>query len=142
MSDPVLEEVSPETDTYEALLAELRAFTRGAVGVLDNLDYALVIRDLSRGPILGGLWGQSRWGGFHIDILVVSEPLRRQGWGSRLLRAAEAEARRRNCQHLWLDTYEFQARRFYERHGFEAFGQLDGPAPFYPRYFMRKLLAW
>ena len=31
------------------------------------------------------------------------------------------------------DTYAFQARTFYERLGFEVFGQIDGPAPMFPR---------
>ena len=29
---------------------------------------------------------------------------------------------------------------FYERLGFEVFGQIDGPAPMFPRYFMQKRL--
>jgi hypothetical protein len=41
---------------------------------------------------------------------------------------------------MWLDTYAFQARQFYERLGFEVFGQLDGLKPFFPRYFLKKTL--
>jgi ribosomal protein S18 acetylase RimI-like enzyme len=41
---------------------------------------------------------------------------------------------------MWLDTFAFQARAFYERLGFEVFGRLDGLAPYYPRYFMQKTL--
>jgi hypothetical protein len=52
-----------------------------------------------------------------------------------------AEARARGCRLMWLDTYAFQALPFYERLAFEIFGQMDGPAPFHPRRFMRKLLA-
>ena len=58
-----------------------------------------------------------------------------------LMAAAEAEALRRGCRHMWLDTYSFQARPFYEQFGFEVFAQLDGPAPIYPRYFMKKVLS-
>jgi predicted N-acetyltransferase YhbS len=42
---------------------------------------------------------------------------------------------------MWLDTYNFQARPFYERFGFEVFGQFDGPSPIYPRFFMKKALT-
>jgi hypothetical protein len=38
-------------------------------------------------------------------------------------------------------TYALQARPFYEKLGFEVFAKMDGPEPFYPRWFMRKALA-
>lgn len=41
---------------------------------------------------------------------------------------------------MWLDTFQFQARPFYERLGFEVFGRLEGLAPYFPRYFMKKTL--
>ena len=63
-----------------------------------------------------------------------------RGLGSELMRRAEAEAQTRGCRQMWLDTYAFQARGFYERLGFEVFGQIDGPAPMFPRYFMQKRL--
>lgn len=132
---------APSQDAYDALLAELRRFTRGAVGAPDNKDFALLIPHPKTQEPMGGLWAQSRWGGFHIDMLVVPESLRGKGIGTRLMEAAEREARKRNCSHMWLDTYDFQARRFYERLGFEVFGQLEGPPPIYPRFFMRKLLV-
>lgn len=37
-----------------------------------------------------------------------------------------------------LDTQAFQAKPFYERHMFAVFGQIDGPVPYYPRFFMQK----
>lgn len=42
---------------------------------------------------------------------------------------------------MWLDTYAFQARAFYERLGFAVFGQIEGPPPMFPRYFMQKVLS-
>lgn len=91
--------------------------------------------------IVGGLIASSRWGGFHIEMLALPDIMRGKGLGSHLLTLAEEEARRRACHHMWLDTQAFQARQFYERHGFAVFGQIDGPAPYYPRYFMQKVLA-
>ncbi len=136
-----IETNTPPKEAYGALLAELRRYTTKTVGAPDNSDFAILIPDPETGAPIGGLWAQSRWGGFHIDMLVVPEALRGQGVGSRLIQAAEAEARRRGCDHMWLDTYNFQARPFYERFGFEVFGQFDGPAPIYPRFFMKKALT-
>jgi hypothetical protein len=38
---------------------------------------------------------------------------------------AESEALARGCHSAWLDTFEFQARVFFERLGYECFGTLD-----------------
>jgi GNAT superfamily N-acetyltransferase len=88
-----------------------------------------------------GLWGRSLWGSLYIDIMFVPEPLRRSGIGMSLLRQAEQEAMRRGCREMWTDTYAFQARSFYEKAGFTVFGHLDGPAPIFPRFFLRKKLG-
>ena len=41
------------------------------------------------------------------------------------MRAAEEEARSRSCLGVFLDTYSFQARPFYEKLGYEQFGTLE-----------------
>jgi GNAT superfamily N-acetyltransferase len=130
----------PPLGEYERALAELRRFTTQTVGAPDNRAFALMPQHPKTRETLGGLWAQSRWGGFQIDMLVVPDGFRRQGSGARLMGAAEAEARRRGCDHMWLDTYAFQAKPFYESLGFEVFGQLEGDGSVYPRFFMRKRL--
>jgi GNAT superfamily N-acetyltransferase len=132
---------SPSLASYQQGLAVLRAFTGKSVGPPDNRDFALVITAPGDEAVLGGLWAQSRWGAFYVDMIVVPEALRGTGVGTDLMTRAEAEARARGCHLMWLDTYAFQARPFYEKLGFEVFGQMDGPAPFYPRWFMRKALV-
>lgn len=130
---------APSSEDSAGALDILRTFTRASVPTLDNHDFALLLKD-EAGVLHGGLIALSRWGSFLIDILAVSEELRGQGWGSTLMLKAEAEARRRGCHHMRLDTYAFQARPFYEAHGFAVFGQIDGPEPYYPHYFMMKRL--
>ena len=88
-----------------------------------------------------GLWALSLWGSFYIALVVEPKAQRGIGLGAELMHRAEEEARKRGCRQMWLDTYAFQARPFYERLGFSLFGQIDGPAPMFPRYFMQKLLA-
>ena len=129
----------PSEDARAAVLDVLRQFTRESVPILDNQDFAALLTDADD-RIVGGLVASSRWGGFHIDIMALPAALRGRGIGSKLLVMAEEEACRRACHHMLLDTQAFQARPFYERHGFEIFGQIDGPAPYYPRYFMHKVL--
>ena len=139
--DPVIHETdTPTLASYQQGLEVLRAFTGQTVGRPDNQDFALLITAPGEEAVRGGLWAQSRWGAFYVDMIVVPEALRRTGLGTTLMTRAEAEARRRGCHLMWLDTYAFQARPFYEGLGFEVFATMEGPAPFYPRWFMRKTL--
>lgn len=93
------------------------------------------------GRIVGGLIGTTDWGWLHVAVLAVDETLRGRGWGARLLGEAERVAVGRGCHHAWLDTFSFQARPFYERLGYRAFGELaDYPAG-HSRIFLAKPLG-
>jgi GNAT superfamily N-acetyltransferase len=85
--------------------------------------------------------GRSLWGSLFIDIMFVPVALRGKGIGTTLLQQAEKEAIRRGCRDMWTETYAFQARPFYEKAGFAIFGRLDGPAPIFPRFFLKKNLG-
>ena len=71
-----------------------------------------------------------------IDFLFVPENLRGAGHGRTLMQKAEEIARLRGCTGIWLDTFTFQARGFYEKLGYAVFGQLDN----YPRGEVRFFL--
>jgi|SRR5580700_2336358 GNAT superfamily N-acetyltransferase len=129
----------PPPGTFQRLWDGLRYFNQQAVGDAEAHLLTVLLQDAADVTI-GGLWGRTLWGALYIDILFVPEKLRRIGTGSELVQRAEEEAIRRGCHCSWLDTYEFQAKPFYERLGYEVFGILDGPAPVYPRYFLRKRL--
>jgi GNAT superfamily N-acetyltransferase len=86
--------------------------------------------------VFGDVWG--RW--LELTLLWVAEPLRGKGYGEQLLRAAEEEARMQGCRGVFLSTFSFQAQPFYERFGYEVFGELaDYPAG-HAYYFMKKTL--
>jgi GNAT superfamily N-acetyltransferase len=125
---------------YMPIWAPLLAFNQKTVGNAAGTPFALVITSSEGTGVAGGLWAMSLWGSFYIALVVVPENARRSGLGRDLMRQAEAEARRRDCRQMWLDTYAFQAKPFYERLGFQTFGQIEGPSPVFPRYFMMKTL--
>jgi GNAT superfamily N-acetyltransferase len=89
------------------------------------------------GRIVGGLVGNTVWGWLQVKQLWVVETERRRGHGRRLLEAAEVEAKRRGCHHALLDTFDFQAPRFYERLGYRTFGSL----PDFPRGHVRSFFS-
>ena len=128
-------------DAYMPIWAPLLRFNQDTVGDAQGEAFALTIQSPGADEVLGGLWALSLWGSFYIGLVVTPQAARGQGLGTELMRRAEAEALARGCRTMWLDTYAFQARAFYERLGFTVFGQIDGPAPMFPRYFMSKALA-
>jgi GNAT superfamily N-acetyltransferase len=75
---------------------------------------------------------------WYVELLFVPESLRRGGLGRRLMRDAEEEAVRRGCRGAWLDTFSFQARGFYERLGYAAFGFIEDYPPGHSRIFLKK----
>jgi len=93
------------------------------------------------GDVLGGLLGQI-WGGWlQVTYLWVAEAARGAGYGTRLMKDAEAYARSRGAIGATLETYSFQARPFYERLGYEVFATLDGYPVGHVKIFLRKALA-
>lgn len=138
--DLIIRGAASPDDAYMPIWAPLLAFNEKTVGNAQGEPFALTITEPDSEEVLGGLWGLSLWGSFYIGLLVTPEGARGQGLGTRLMAQAEAEAVARGCRQMWLDTYAFQARLFYERLGFSVFGQIDGPAPVFPRVFMQKTL--
>ena len=92
------------------------------------------------GQLAGGLLGATYWGWLYIEILWLAEDARHQGLGSRLLAQAERVAIERGCHAVHLDTMDFQALPFYERHGYTIFGVLDDLPRGHQRYFLKKQL--
>ena len=78
------------------------------------------------GELIGGLSAWT-WGGLlGIEMLWVREESRQDGWGSKLLLSAEAEARRRGCDRACVSSFTFQAPAFYQRHGYAETGRTLG----------------
>jgi GNAT superfamily N-acetyltransferase len=131
---------SPDMSLRDAIVQPLIAFNAQQTGIDDFRLLALTITD-DAGAVVGGLWARTAMGWLFVELLFVPEALRGQGIGRELLRRAEAEAIARGCHHVWLDTFEFQARGFYERLGYRLFGELTDYPAGYSRYFMQKALG-
>jgi GNAT superfamily N-acetyltransferase len=80
------------------------------------------------------------WKVIYIDVLFVDENHRKQGLGSTLLKHIEEMAEREGASLIHLDTFDWQAKDFYIKHGFEVFGVLDDCPPGHKRYYIKKTL--
>ena len=129
-----------DEETRQAILAPLREYNRSQTGPNEYRGLAIEIRN-EEAAIIGGLWGGSSYDWLFVQLLVVPQALRGQGVGRKLMLLAEAEALSRGCAAVWLDTFEFQARSFYERLGYTCFGQLENYPKGFARFFMQKPLV-
>jgi hypothetical protein len=130
----------PVEELRKALLDSLLQFNEKRAGVSGYQPLTLPISDDS-GATIGGLLGQTAYGWLFTHLLFIPEALRSQGIGTELMLRAESEAVSRGCHSAWLDTFEFQALAFYERLGYERFGELENYPEGFRRYFMRKKLS-
>lgn len=92
------------------------------------------------GTILGGLILLSWWKESYIELLWLSDRARRHGFGSQLIAEAERRARRRGSRIIHLNTYSFQAPRFYEKLGYRRFGKVSGSPKGASRFYYLKRL--
>lgn len=136
---PIELDRSPRPEDIDRVRAGLMAFNESAVGPSEIARLALYVRD-PENTIRGGLVGFLAWQWLSIDLLWVDEPLRCQGYGTALLARAEQAAREAGCIAARLDTYEFQARPFYERHGYTVYGELAGYPAGTRTYLLKKSL--
>ncbi|QGV79507.1 GNAT family N-acetyltransferase [Streptomyces ficellus] len=116
-----------EDKELSALLdRELTAFNQAATGAADEAELSVRATDDESGEITGGLTGWT-WGGLGgVSMLWVREDQRGTGLGTRLMRAAEDEARRRGCDRMIVSSFSFQAPPFYRRLGYVETGRSEG----------------
>jgi GNAT superfamily N-acetyltransferase len=121
------------------LWAGLLRFNRAKAGPVRYSHLVISARD-GKGKIVGGAILQSYWEETYVELLWLSEKMRGEGVGRDLMREAERHARKRGSVLIHLNTYSFQAPRFYEKLGYRRFGAMSGSPKGASRYFYAKRL--
>jgi GNAT superfamily N-acetyltransferase len=125
---------SDEQQVRDGLFAYNRRFSPS-----ENYEpLKLFVKDAD-GRLGGGLLGEIFETWLHISILWLDDDVRGLGYGTKLLAIAEARGREHGCVVAHLSTMSFQARPFYEKHGWELVATL----PYgngHERFYMKKTL--
>lgn len=133
-----LSDVADE-EVRKLIVAPLVEYNISQAGPGNGRPLVITIKDESD-RIVGGLWGYTGYQWLFTQLLVVPSTHRGKGIGTQLMSMAEREATDRGCIGSWLDTFEFQARGFYERIGYECFAELPNYPTGFSRYFLKKAL--
>ncbi|MDR6963924.1 GNAT family N-acetyltransferase [Shewanella putrefaciens] len=126
-------------DFAEAIKQKIVEFNQAHWQGLSRKNLGLKLQD-PEGKLLAGISGKTFGNWFLIDYLWVDGSLRHQKIGSRLLFEAEAKAKARGCQFALLDTLDFQAKPFYERHGYHVQWVQQAYPEIGSKFFMVKVL--
>jgi len=118
----------------------LRRYNAQQSGIDDSRPLAVVVSDPETHEVVGGICGRTSLGVLFVDLVYLPDELRGGGLGSRILKAAEDEGRRRGCRAAVLYTISFQAPDFYARRGWRVFGEIPCDPPGTRRIFMTKTL--
>lgn len=100
-------------------------------------EFIVTVRD-AKGAVRGGFLMELYYESAFLRWAWVDEKLRGKALGRTLMKLAEDESRARGMKNLWLDTFSFQARPFYEKLGYELFGTLELGRPELKRFWLTK----
>jgi len=96
---------------------------------------------VEEGKIIAGIIARMYcWNMVYVDTLWVDTSYRGKKIGEKLLKEVESEAKSKGAKLVHLDTFDFQAKRFYEKQGYTVFGKLDDCPENHCRYYMKKSL--
>ena len=137
---PVIRRVDEEDGAIGDFIHE--GFTKYGkqCGVTLNYDEFCFAAEDSEGKIIGVITGRAYYNEVHIGDLIVDEPYRGTGLGSRLVHAAEDAYRGKGYDVVTLTTFGFQAPEFYKKLGYEVEFIRERRDPKLNKYFLKKNL--
>ncbi len=88
---------APSAEDEAVVRDGLGAYNFEKAGYRDHRPLAILVRDPENGEVVGGLLGRTSFGLLYVDRFFLPENLRKQGLGTRIIKAAEEEGLRRGC---------------------------------------------
>ena len=114
------------------------AFNEKIIGERDK-EFSIFLKNDS-GKVFGGIQAFLDSESIYIDVLWVETSLQKQGYGTKLLGAAEQEALKNGCIFSLVDSWDFQAEGFYLKKGYERVGVIKNYWHGHSKIFLRKKL--
>src|SRR5262245_24684914 len=118
----------------------LREFNYTYVGKYPAEQYIRLNARGADGSVVGGIRALVVFHWLRVEVLWVDEATRGRGIGSQLLAEAERLAREMGARNAALETFEWQAPRFYQKHGYEEVARLEGYVKDFYLAVMKKAL--
>lgn len=141
LDDIRLEVLSPAPKNAVAVIDQGLGDFNDQVAELSDVKPLHVIAEAGPDQVIGGAIGRT-WGqACELQQLWVLETLRQTGVGTRLMDAFEKAAQNRGCALIYLDTFCFQAPKFYEARGYKTVLHVKGFTGGISKFTMQKEFA-
>jgi len=125
-------------ETKKAVLDGLIRYNDEKMGKQKYKRLAISLRDGT--VIVGGIVGEVWTAVLFIQFFWLEQQFRGKGFGTKLIKAIEREAKRFGATHSYVDTMSFQAPGFYRRCGYRKFGSIKGYPRGVTRHWFTKVL--
>ena len=127
----------PASNLIDKIDRGLEQFNLSQVGGWACHHLAVFAR--KEGKLVGGVSGTAQWDWLEVELLWVEAAEQHRGLGGQLLRAVEHAAAAKGFLNSHVRTGSWQALGFYQKHGYEIFGQLEDYPKGHTTYFLKKL---
>lgn len=92
------------------------------------------------GKLVGGATGIIEFDWYFLEELWIDEKYRNKHIGTMLIEKIEELAKSENLTGIRMETWNFQAKGFYEKNGYEVYAQFEDCPPGTIEYFLKKRL--
>jgi len=124
--------------TKKAVLDGLVRYNNEKMGKQKYKRLAVSLRQ--KNDIVGGIVGEVWITVLFIQFFWLDRGLRGKGFGAKLIKKIEDEARRFGATRAYVDTMSFQAPGFYRKSGYKEFGSIKGYPGGVTRHWLTKTL--
>jgi GNAT superfamily N-acetyltransferase len=134
--------IKSTAEEIELIDNKLGDYNKTQVQYTSKMDYVPLnfhIKD-EQGDIIAGINALSCWQMLHISELYVDEQNRGKSIGTLLLNKVETEAKAIGATLSYTDTFDWQAKDFYLKLGYEVFGVIEDCPKGHKRFFLKKQL--
>ena len=135
----IIKSTSEEIELIDNKLGDYNKTQVQYTSKMDYLPLNFHIKD-DQGTIIAGINALSCWQMVHISELYVDENNRRKEIGTMLLSKVESEAKAIGATTSHTDTFDWQAKDFYLKLGYEIFGVIEDCPKGHKRFFLKKRL--
>ena len=88
--------------------------------------------------LIGGAIGFVEYNWYFLDLLYIDEEYRNRNIGTNLIKEIEKFALKEHLTGVRMETWNFQAKGFYEKNGYSVFGEIKNCPPGTIDYHLKK----